>query len=86
MWSCIGIYYFTLHFLYLSLRLLFIAKLIITIQIIDLAEISAVSVEDVRAISFHDFERALQEVRPSVSQESLQQFVQWNKEYGCVNM
>lgn len=48
--------------------------------------ISAVAIEDVRPISFKDFEVSLKQIRRSVSAESLQVFQQWNKEYGCANL
>lgn len=38
--------------------------------------------ENIRAIMYQDFKNAAQNIRPSVSKESLKLYEQWNKEFG----
>jgi SpoVK/Ycf46/Vps4 family AAA+-type ATPase len=38
--------------------------------------------DEIRPISFVDFEASLQTIRPSVNKAGLQQFEDWAKEYG----
>jgi SpoVK/Ycf46/Vps4 family AAA+-type ATPase len=38
--------------------------------------------EDIRPISFQDFEASLLKIRPSVNKQGLQQFEDWATEYG----
>ena len=38
--------------------------------------------EDIRPIGFEDFVASLQNIRPSVNKEGLQQFENWANEYG----
>jgi len=40
--------------------------------------------ENVRPIQLKDFEQALKNIRPSVSEQSLKGYEQWNKEYGMM--
>ncbi len=40
------------------------------------------SKENIRAIMYQDFKNAAQNIRPSVSKESLKLYEQWNKEFG----
>lgn len=51
-----------------------------SIQAIDIATIVA---EEVRPISFIDFQNALQVVKPSVSKKDLELYENWNKTFGC---
>ena len=50
---------------------------------IDIHKVATVSVDKVRPIVFSDFEAALTQIRPSVSQESLEYFEKWNSQFGC---
>lgn len=50
---------------------------------IDIRKVATVSVDKVRPIVFSDFEAALTQIRPSVSQESLEYFEKWNSQFGC---
>jgi len=47
--------------------------------------VATVDASSVRPIAGADFAQALRVIRPSVSQESLKAFAQWNAEYGCLN-
>lgn len=38
--------------------------------------------DDIRPITFSDFEASLTSIRPSVSKEGLQLFEDWSKKYG----
>lgn len=40
------------------------------------------SMDEIRPISFDDFEASLINIRPSVSKQGLQQFEDWAKEFG----
>lgn len=48
----------------------------------DLTDIAAVQYDQVRPISFDDFEAALSVVRASVSQTDLGQYQAWNDQFG----
>ncbi|XP_070539815.1 fidgetin-like protein 1 [Ptychodera flava] len=50
-----------------------------SIQVTDIQHISA---DQVRPIVYEDFEEALTNVRPSVSQKDLEIYLEWNKMYG----
>ncbi|XP_033098404.1 fidgetin-like protein 1 isoform X2 [Anneissia japonica] len=45
-------------------------------------DIQQVSADQVRPILFEDFQAALKTVRPSVSQQDLKIYLEWNKQYG----
>lgn len=47
-------------------------------------KIKDLPVEALRPVNFQDFKQSLQRVRPSVSNQSLKQFQDWNKEYGSI--
>lgn len=47
--------------------------------------VATVSASAVRPISGADLTQALRTIRPSVSQESLAAYAQWNSSYGCIN-
>lgn len=51
-----------------------------SIQAMDIATITA---EQVRPISYTDFQNALQVVKPSVSTKDLELYENWNKTFGC---
>ncbi|KAM5157241.1 fidgetin-like protein 1 isoform 2-T2 [Mantella aurantiaca] len=51
-----------------------------SIQAMDIATITA---EQVRPISFIDFQNAFQVVKPSVSKKDLELYENWNKTFGC---
>ncbi|XP_040209248.1 fidgetin-like protein 1 [Rana temporaria] len=51
-----------------------------SIQAMDIATITA---EQVRPISYTDFQNALQVVKPSVSTKDLELYEHWNKTFGC---
>jgi SpoVK/Ycf46/Vps4 family AAA+-type ATPase len=40
------------------------------------------SMDQIRSISFEDFEASLASIRPSVSKRGLQEFEDWAKEFG----
>lgn len=48
--------------------------------------VSDVRVEDVRASDFHDFEQALQVVRPSANENLIRDIEEWNKSFGSKSM
>lgn len=50
---------------------------------IDIANLKK---EDMRTVMFQDFENALQEVRPSVSQNELGIYEEWNQQFGSLSM
>jgi spastin len=41
-----------------------------------------IKAEEIRSISVQDFQTALRVIRPSVSQDSLQNFVKWSDQFG----
>jgi SpoVK/Ycf46/Vps4 family AAA+-type ATPase len=45
--------------------------------------IQDISPDDVRAVAYSDFEDAITTVRPSVSENDLQVYLDWNEKYGC---
>eukprot|EP01025_Chloroclados_australasicus_P043775 TRINITY_DN4695_c0_g1_i1.p1 TRINITY_DN4695_c0_g1~~TRINITY_DN4695_c0_g1_i1.p1 ORF type:complete len:484 (-),score=64.00 TRINITY_DN4695_c0_g1_i1:118-1569(-) len=49
-------------------------------------DISRISSADLRPIKYKDFQKALQVVRPSVDQETLEQYQRWTKEFGMGGM
>ncbi|ERN09975.1 fidgetin-like protein 1 isoform X1 [Amborella trichopoda] len=49
-------------------------------------EITNLRKEDMRPVLLQDFERALQEVRPSVSQHELGGYEDWNKQFGSLSI
>lgn len=48
----------------------------------SITDIQCIDAEQVRPIVFEDFEEALHQVRPSVSEKDLDLYIQWNKLYG----
>jgi hypothetical protein len=46
--------------------------------------ITSISVDQVRPINFQDFVDAMQQVRASVSQDDLDQYIKWNGTFGSV--
>jgi SpoVK/Ycf46/Vps4 family AAA+-type ATPase len=46
--------------------------------------IETVDADQVRPISFEDFEEALQNVRPSVSESDLNHYLDWNEAFGSI--
>ncbi|XP_069814622.1 fidgetin-like protein 1 isoform X2 [Dendropsophus ebraccatus] len=53
------------------------------IRSLQTMDISTISPDQVRAIAYIDFQNAFQTVRPSVSQQDLELYEQWNKTFGC---
>ncbi|CAH2283712.1 fidgetin 1 [Pelobates cultripes] len=53
------------------------------IRSIQIKDISTITSEQVRPIVYIDFQNALQTVRPSVSQNDLELYKNWNKTFGC---
>ncbi|KAL6011062.1 Fidgetin-like protein 1 [Asimina triloba] len=49
-------------------------------------EITKLRKEDMRLVSLQDFEHALQEVRPSVSENELGSYEDWNKQFGSLSV
>ncbi|XP_050384744.1 ATPase family AAA domain-containing protein FIGL1 isoform X1 [Argentina anserina] len=49
-------------------------------------EITKLKKEDMRPVTFQDFESALQEVRPSVSLNELGTYDDWNKQFGSLSL
>lgn len=47
-----------------------------------MSQIEKIETESVRPVTVDDFKKALERVRPSVSQDDLGQYVKWNKTYG----
>ncbi|XP_066929245.1 fidgetin-like protein 1 [Clytia hemisphaerica] len=47
-----------------------------------ITDIQNINADDVRPVNLHDFHMALQNVRPSVSQDDLKLYSDWNKTYG----
>lgn len=55
------------------------------VRAISMNEMRNFAAENVRPVTFNDFISALQCVRASVSQDDLQQYVDWNNRYGSGN-
>eukprot|EP01018_Ginkgo_biloba_P013744 Gb_27653 [translate_table: standard] len=49
-------------------------------------DITKLRKEDMRPVMFQDFEIALQEVRPSVSQHELKIYEEWNRQFGSLSL
>ncbi|KAG8637747.1 ATPase family AAA domain-containing protein FIGL1 isoform X4 [Manihot esculenta] len=49
-------------------------------------EITKLRKEDMRPVTLEDFEKALQEVRPSVSMSELGTYDEWNKQFGSLSL
>ncbi|KAL7615214.1 hypothetical protein Lser_V15G07857 [Lactuca serriola] len=49
------------------------------------AEITNLKMEDMRSVTLQDFKDALQEVRPSVSQNELGKYEEWNNQFGSLS-
>ncbi|KAL6509171.1 Fidgetin-like protein 1 [Orobanche gracilis] len=49
-------------------------------------EITKLKKEDMRAVNLQDFEKALQEVRPSVSLNELGTYEKWNEQFGSLSL
>lgn len=56
------------------------------IRELDLAVVKEISPTKVRPINMKDFQNSLGQIRPSVSLQSLQTYIQWNKEFGSISM
>lgn len=52
---------------------------------IEISQLEKVSASAVRPTNFNDFLMALENVRASVSQNDLQQYIDWNQTYGSGN-
>lgn len=52
------------------------------VRSISFTDMKSVSAENVRPVTFTDFLDAMKCVRASVSQDDLQQYVDWNNKYG----
>ncbi|KAJ1651640.1 putative 26S proteasome subunit yta6 [Dispira simplex] len=50
----------------------------------SIGDIRKISADDVRPMTFDDFQQALTQVRASVSDRDLQLYQEWNKEYGSL--
>lgn len=55
------------------------------VRAMSINEMRNVAAANVRPVTFNDFINALQCVRASVSQDDLQQYVDWNNRYGSGN-
>lgn len=53
------------------------------IRSINLSDIATISADQVRPITYSDFQEALKTVRPSVSNKDLELYENWNKTFGC---
>eukprot|EP00761_Pharyngomonas_kirbyi_P008245 gb/GECH01008256.1/.p1 GENE.gb/GECH01008256.1/~~gb/GECH01008256.1/.p1 ORF type:complete len:652 (+),score=141.17 gb/GECH01008256.1/:1-1956(+) len=51
----------------------------------DITNITEISAESVRPILMKDFDNAFRQVRASVNQEDLNQYLEWNEKYGSAN-
>ncbi|KAH9329616.1 hypothetical protein KI387_001724 [Taxus chinensis] len=49
-------------------------------------DIGKLRTEDMRTVTFQDFQNALQEVRPSVSQNELGIYEEWNQQFGSLSL
>lgn len=54
------------------------------IRELGFAALKTVRPEDVRPLNVRDFEAAVINIRPSVSQDSLQQYTKWGDQFGVV--
>ena len=52
------------------------------IRSLDYSKMDSIQPEDVRSIEFLDFESALRQVKASVSDKDLQNYHDWNEQYG----
>ena len=52
------------------------------IRSLDYSKMDSITPEDVRSIEFLDFESALKQVKASVSDKDLQNYHNWNEQYG----
>lgn len=52
------------------------------VRMISFSEMKNVRADSVRPVTFSDFLDALKCVRASVSQDDLQQYIDWNNKYG----
>uniref|UniRef100_A0A3B4BD04 Fidgetin-like protein 1 n=1 Tax=Periophthalmus magnuspinnatus TaxID=409849 RepID=A0A3B4BD04_9GOBI len=53
------------------------------IRSIQFSDIATISADQVRPITYADFQEALKTVRPSVSSKDLELYEDWNKTFGC---
>lgn len=51
----------------------------------SIEDIFAVSLDNIRDICLDDFKAAVGLVKPSVSEKTIGQYVQWNKDFGSFN-
>ena len=56
------------------------------IRSLDVADIFQVSKEEVRPINYEDFINALSLVKPSVSENDLEVYIQWNDKFGSTSL
>ena len=56
------------------------------IRSLDVEDIFQVSKEEVRSINYEDFINALSLVKPSVSENDLDVYIQWNDKFGSTNL
>ncbi len=52
------------------------------IRSMSFGDIENISADQVRPITFQDFDDALKQVRASVSEKDLDLYLDWNKQYG----
>ena len=52
------------------------------IRSLDYSKMDSIQPEDVRSIEFLDFESALKQIKASVSDKDLQNYHNWNEQYG----
>ena len=52
------------------------------IRSLDYSQIDSIEADDVRPITFDDFNEALNQVKASVSDKDLQMYYDWNNQYG----
>ena len=50
---------------------------------LDLSQIAKVKAEEVRPINVEDLRSALRQVKASVSQQDLEQYIEWDKRFGA---
>ena len=55
------------------------------IRELNFEEITNISSSQVRKVVLNDFLNSLNTIRPSVSQNDLQDYIEWNKTYGSIN-
>lgn len=51
----------------------------------SIEDILAVSLDNIRDVCLNDFKDSVELVKPSVSEKTIGQYVQWNKDFGSFN-